>query len=366
MSAARKLRDANIAGISNIPSPREYWERFPVTPALRDQILGYREQAQRILAGQDRRILCVIGPCSIHDPEAGLEYAARLCELARKIRDSIFVVLRAYFEKPRTNIGWKGLIHDPDLNGTLDMRKGLEVARKFLLRVGELGVPVATEFVDLITPQYIADCVTWAAIGARTAESQAHRQLASGLSMPVGFKNGTGGSIKLAVDGVLAAQSRHGFLSVDEAGMVSQVVTTGNPWCHIVLRGSEARGSNYDATSVAGAQKALRELGLRPCIMVDCSHGNSKKDHLLQAVVLRDVITQRKAGNLAIIGFMMESHLKQGSQKPGNNPSGLAYGLSITDPCMGWEATQELLLETHHALGSSASSAFLRAAPAAW
>ena len=268
-------------------------------------------------------------------------------------RTRLLIVMRVYFEKPRTTVGWKGLIYDPHLNGSFDITTGLQMAREFLLQIGELGLLAAIEFVDPITPQYIADLYSWAAIGARTAESQTHRQMSSGLSMPVGFKNGTGGSIQLAVDGVVAAQAVQAFLGVDADGKASVVVTKGNPDTHIVLRGG-SRGPNYDTNSIADAVDRLQRSGVRTQLVVDCSHANCGKDHTKQRIAFHDLLEQRVAGNKTIVGMMLESHLFEGSQPiDERNPGNLKYGVSITDPCVGWEETVELLTTTHQALGSS-------------
>jgi len=346
----REIFDVNVREITPIFSPRELITSLPGSPRTRDTVLAARRQLQQILDGKDPRLIAIVGPCSIHDPKAGLEYASRLAQLARRIQDRIFLVMRVYFEKPRTSIGWKGLIHDPHLNGSFDMATGLRIAREFLLKVNELGLPAATEFVDTSTPQYIADLVSWAAIGARTAESQTHRQMASGLSMPVGFKNGTGGTIQLAVDAIVAAQYPHSFLGIDYEGRNSQVVTKGNPWGHLVLRGG-ARGPNYDAQSVAYAIDLLKKAGVRPNLIIDCSHGNSGKDHTKQPIVFRDVMQQRLAGNKHIVGIMLESHLFPGNQKLEGDPTKLKYGVSITDACIGWEETEALLTWAFEELG---------------
>lgn len=347
-----QLYDVNIREIQPLPPPKEYQARLPVTERVAETVVRGREAIARVIAGQDERLLIIVGPCSIHDPVAGLEFARRLKALAERLHDRLLIVMRVYFEKPRTTLGWKGLVYDPHLNGSYDIPRGLFMAREFLLQVGEMGLLAATEFVDPITPQYLADLVSWAAIGARTAESQTHRQMASGLSMPVGFKNGTGGSIQLAVDGVVTAQSPHAFLGVDGNGRASMVMTRGNPNCHIVLRGG-SRGPNYDAASVAEAVSLLRRAGVCTRLVVDCSHANSNKDHTRQALVFRDVLGQRLSGNAHIVGLMLEAHLVAGSQKlDERDPSTLRYGVSITDPCIGWEETEGLLTEAYEALGA--------------
>ncbi|MBI2855566.1 MAG: 3-deoxy-7-phosphoheptulonate synthase [Chloroflexi bacterium] len=347
-----QIHNVNIQRIQPLPSPKDYLEKLPITPRIAQLVGEGREQIARILRGEDDRILVIVGPCSLHDVNAGFEYAKRLKELADPLQDRLLVVMRVYFEKPRTTVGWKGLIYDPYLNGSFDITTGLQMARKFLLRVGELGVLAATEFVDPITPQYIADLVSWAAIGARTAESQTHRQMSSGLSMPVGFKNGTGGSIQLAVDGVVAAEAAQAFLGVDDNGKASVVVTKGNPNCHIVLRGG-SRGPNYDSASIADAVERLQRAGVSTRLVVDCSHANCSRDHTKERIAFHDVLNQRVSGNQNIVGVMLESHLHEGSQKlDEKNPSTLKYGVSITDPCIGWGETVELVTAAHQSLST--------------
>ncbi|MBI4340219.1 MAG: 3-deoxy-7-phosphoheptulonate synthase [Chloroflexi bacterium] len=339
-----QLRDLNVGSIRPLPSPRAYQEQLPITAKVASVVAEGREQVSRILRGEDQRFLVLSGPCSVHDTKAGWEYAQRLKALADQFRDRLLIVMRVYFEKPRTTVGWKGLVYDPHLNGSYDITGGLHTAREFLLRLGEMGVVAGTEFVDPITPQYFADLVSWAAIGARTSESQTHREMASGLSMPVGFKNGTGGSVQLAVDGVVTAQADHAFLGVDQEGKASIVITKGNPDCHIVLRGS-LRGTNYDAASVADAVERLTAANVRTQLVVDCSHGNCNKDHRLQRIAFYDVMRQRvEGGNRNIVGVMLESHLNAGNQKlDEKHPERLQYGVSITDPCVDWQETVELL-----------------------
>ena len=347
-----EIHDLNIQSIEPLPTPAEFIERFPVTPEIAQLVSEGREEIAAILRGDKDRFLVIAGPCSIHDIESATEYAKRLKKLADSVDDRILVVMRVYFEKPRTTVGWKGLIYDPYLNGSFEITTGLGMARDFMLRVGEIGLLSAIEFVDPITPQYIADLVSWAAIGARTAESQTHRQMASGLSMPVGLKNGTGGSVQLAVDGVVAAQAKQAFLGVDGNGRASTVVTKGNPDCHIVLRGG-SRGPNYDADSVADAVDRLQRAGVGTQLVVDCSHANCGRDHSKERVAFFDVLNQRLAGNSNLVGVMLESHINEGNQRlDESNPGALAYGVSITDPCINWEETEELLTKAHQALGS--------------
>jgi 3-deoxy-7-phosphoheptulonate synthase len=346
-----QIHDLNIQSIEPLPTPVEFIEKFPITPQIAQLVSDGREEIARILRGEGDRLLVIAGPCSIHDVESGLEYATRLKKLADAVQDRILVVMRVYFEKPRTTVGWKGLIYDPQLNGSFDITTGLGMAREFLLRVSDLGLLSAIEFVDPITPQYIADLISWAAIGARTAESQTHRQMASGLSMPVGLKNGTGGSVQLAVDGVVAAQAKQAFLGVDANGRASTVVTKGNPDCHIVLRGG-SRGPNYDADSVADAVDRLQRAGVSTQLVVDCSHANCGRDYTKERVAFFDVLDQRISGNSNLVGVMLESHLNEGNQRlDESNPGSLSYGVSITDPCINWEETEEILTSAHQMLG---------------
>ena len=346
-----QIHDLNIQSIEPLPTPVEFIDKFPITPQIAQLVSDGREEIAGILRGEGDRLLVIAGPCSIHDVESGLEYATRLKKLADAVQDRILVVMRVYFEKPRTTVGWKGLIYDPHLNGSFDITTGLGMAREFLLRVSDLGLLSAIEFVDPITPQYIADLISWAAIGARTAESQTHRQMASGLSMPVGLKNGTGGSVQLAVDGVVAAQAKQAFLGVDANGRASTVVTKGNPDCHIVLRGG-SRGPNYDADSVADAVDRLQRAGVSTQLVVDCSHANCGRDYTKERVAFFDVLDQRISGNSNLVGVMLESHLNEGNQRlDESNPGSLSYGVSITDPCINWEETEELLTSAHQKLG---------------
>ena len=346
-----QIHDLNIQSIEPLPTPVEFIEKFPITPQIAQLVSDGREEIAGILRGDGDRLLVIAGPCSIHDVESGFEYATRLKKLADAVQDRILVVMRVYFEKPRTTVGWKGLIYDPQLNGSFDITTGLGMAREFLLRVSDLGLLSAIEFVDPITPQYIADLISWAAIGARTAESQTHRQMASGLSMPVGLKNGTGGSVQLAVDGVVAAQAKQAFLGVDANGRASTVVTKGNPDCHIVLRGG-SRGPNYDADSVADAVDRLQRAGVSTQLVVDCSHANCGRDYTKERVAFFDVLDQRISGNSNLVGVMLESHLNEGNQRlDESNPGSLSYGVSITDPCINWEETEEILTSAHQMLG---------------
>ena len=334
--------DVNVTRTVRLSSPDALAERFPVSGRALETVLRYRREVQAILRGEDQRFLVIAGPCSIHDEEAALEYASRLRTLAEQVSDEILLVMRVYFEKPRTVLGWKGLIYDPHLDGSFAIQEGLERARRLLLEVNESGMPAATEFLDPIVPQYLADLVTWAAIGARTTESQTHRQMASGLSMPVGFKNTTAGSIKIAADAIQAARAPQGFLGIDHEGAAAEVYTAGNPDGHLVLRGGED-GPNYDAAAVASAQAILEKAGLPPRLIVDCSHMNAGKDHRNEGSVFRNVLGQRRDGNSGVVGVMLESHLNAGNQPLGEDPSELAHGVSITDPCIDWAETEALI-----------------------
>jgi 3-deoxy-7-phosphoheptulonate synthase len=345
-------RDVNVQGFAPLPPPAEIVRRLPLSDVVARHVLGARAAIGRVLDGEDRRLLVIVGPCSIHDVAAALEYAGRLRQLVETVRDELLIVMRVYFEKPRTTVGWKGLIYDPHLDGSNDLATGLFRARELLLHVNELGLSAATEFLEPFVPQYIADLVAWAAIGARTTESQTHRQLASGLSMPVGFKNGTGGSTQMAVDAVLAARTPHSFLGIDYDGRACVVTTRGNPAGHVVLRGG-SHGANYHAADVARVCAQLERAGLPERVIVDCSHANSGKDHRRQPVILRDVLAQRTAGDGRLVGCMLESHLFEGNQPHTGDSEALRYGVSITDACLGWEETADLLREAAGALRAS-------------
>ena len=344
------IHNVRVESITRLDPPSEYWRRYPLPESMREQVAGHRRQVEDILSGVDSRMLMIVGPCSIHDTEVGLDYARRLASLASAVSDRVLVLMRVYFEKPRTTVGWKGLINDPNLNGTYDVHEGMARARQFLLEVCGQGLPTATEFLEPFTPQYLGDVISWGAIGARTTESQPHRLMASGLSMPIGFKNGTGGSVDIAVDGIVAARSEHVFLGIDDDGYASVVKTKGNPGAHLVLRGGK-RGPNYDAASVASVQGMMEARGLAPNVVVDCSHANSNKDHRQQASVFNSVIEQR-AGNAGVVGLMLESNIREGSQSLGD-PSALEYGVSITDACVGWEETEELVRAAYARLGAA-------------
>lgn len=332
--------DVRVRDIKELVTPLILLSRHKESAETTRNILLTRSGIHRILNQTDDRLLIIVGPCSIHDVEAGLEYAERLMEVRRNLAADLLIVMRVYFEKPRTTVGWKGLINDPFLDGSYKINEGLEIARKFLLDVNELGMPAGIEFLDTITPQYTADLVSWGAIGARTTESQIHRELASGLSCPIGFKNGTDGSIRVAMDAIKTAASPHHFLSVTKAGRSAIIATTGNEDCHVILRGGKT--PNFDSANVEAACLSLATAGLAPRLMIDCSHANSQKQYQLQKEVAKNVASQVAIGDARIIGMMVESHLKEGRQEhiPGNP---LEYGQSITDACLGWQDTVELL-----------------------
>ena len=332
--------DVRIAGTKELISPAQIHEQFPLTEEAAGCTAKARDEIQDIMTGKDDRLVAVVGPCSIHDPEAALEYAGRLAELRAELAQDLMIVMRVYFEKPRTTVGWKGLINDPDLDNSYNVNKGLGIARQLLLSINELGVPAGCEYLDLITPQYTADTVAWGAIGARTTESQCHRELASGLSCPVGFKNGTNGNLKIAVDAIAAASHPHHFLSVTQEGRTAIFSSTGNQYCHIILRGGTNQ-PNYSAEHVQQSCDLLVGSELLPCIMIDFSHANSFKTFSRQREVCADVCAQIESGETRIFGVMIESHLVEGNQSvTGGGP--LTYGQSITDGCIGWAETEEL------------------------
>jgi 3-deoxy-7-phosphoheptulonate synthase len=342
MSQYKKLAtdDVRIREVKKLITPLALLDKLKESADSTQNILATRAEIHRILHQTDDRLLVVVGPCSIHDTKAGLEYARRLMEVRKNLEADLLIVMRVYFEKPRTTVGWKGLINDPHLDGSYQINEGLEIARKFLLDVNELGMPAGAEFLDMITPQYTADLVSWGAIGARTTESQVHRELTSGLSCPVGFKNGTDSGVRVAIDAIKTASTPHHFLSVTKEGQSAIFSTTGNEDCHVILRGGKK--PNYDKESVNEACASLSAAGLAPILMIDCSHGNSSKNYLLQKEVARDIAQQLSGGDTRIIGVMVESHLNEGRQDhtPGCQ---LEYGKSITDACLSWQDTVELL-----------------------
>jgi 3-deoxy-7-phosphoheptulonate synthase len=347
-----QVDDLNVISQVRLVSPELLHDELPLSEAAKQNVLAGRDTLKRIIEREDPRLFVVVGPCSIHDPVAALDYGRRLAALAKEIADAIFIVMRVYFEKPRTTVGWKGLINDPDLDDSFHIEKGLRIARKLLLDLNELGLPCGTEALDPITPQYLADLVSWSAIGARTTESQTHREMASGLSMPVGIKNGTDGSRAVAINALLSVSQPHAFLGIDPEGRCALTYTRGNRHAHIVLRGG-ASAPNYDTASVKRTEEELRKAGLAQTIMVDCSHGNSQKDPARQPLVFADVVHQVIGGNRSIVGAMIESNLEWGNQ-PLVERAKLRYGMSITDACIDWTTTEKALREAREKLVSAA------------
>ena len=345
------LQNLHVKGCQRLISPKALREELPISDVARKTVSSGREIIQKILLKQDERFLVVVGPCSIHDTKGALEYAERLNKVRIDLEERMVIMMRVYFEKPRTTIGWKGLINDPHLDGSNDIEEGLRRGRKLLLQIAELGLYAATEFLDPIVPQYTSDLVSWAAIGARTTESQTHRQMASGLSMPVGFKNGTDGSLKVAIDAMGAAMHPHSFIGIDEEGANCIFHTTGNCWGHVILRGG-AKRTNYDPESIGESLQRLGDAKLNPVVMVDCSHANSGKEPARQELVWNSIIEQRSAGNDGIIGSMVESNLFEGNQPIGDGKN-LKYGVSITDSCLSWDDTEKLLRAGYEKLTSS-------------
>jgi 3-deoxy-7-phosphoheptulonate synthase len=345
-AAAPATGNLRIRSLEPLVPPARLCNLLPLGPEAAATIVAGRRAVERVLAGEDPRLMAIVGPCSIHDVAAARDYATRLKALADGLADRLLVVMRVYFEKPRTTVGWKGLINDPHIDDTFDVATGLRLGRSLLIEIAALGLPTATEFLEPITPQYIADTIVLGAIGARTTESPTHRQMASGLSMPVGFKNSTDGSLQAAIDAMQAAKTPHSFLGIDNDGGTCVVSTTGNPWGVLMLRGGRS-GSNYSPEVMLEARTKLEKAGLPPRIIVDCSHANSGKDHTRQAAVWRDVLEQRAAGDTSIVGLMLESNIHAGAQPADRDRSKLAYGVSITDACIGWEETESLLREAH-------------------
>ncbi|MBI1348325.1 3-deoxy-7-phosphoheptulonate synthase [bacterium] len=346
------VHDVHVRSTVPLVAPRLLKLEEEVGDVALKTVVSARETVKRILTGDDERLMVIVGPCSIHDHTAALEYARKLKQLADVVADKIFVVMRVYFEKPRTTVGWKGLINDPHLNDTFDIGTGLRIARRILLEIVSMELPTATELLEPITPQYIDDLVGIAAIGARTTESPTHRQMSSGLSMPVGFKNGTDGNLQVAIDAMHAARHPHSFLGIDADGKTCIVNTNGNPWGFLVVRGGRT-GPNYDAASLAEAAEMLKKAKLSPRLVVDCSHANSNKDYTKQSICWNDCIRQRVEGNKNIIGLMLESNVEPGNQPLPADPSQLKYGVSITDGCIGWEETEQLLRDAYVQLGGT-------------
>jgi 3-deoxy-7-phosphoheptulonate synthase len=348
----RRIENLNVIALTPLITPEALKKQLPLTPTARETIASGRESVHAILDGTDPRFLVIAGPCSIHDTAVALEYAERLGRLAEALKTRLCILMRTYFEKPRTTIGWKGLIYAPRLDGEHDIPAGLFIARELLLKIAEMGQPIGTELLDPIVPQYIADLVSWASIGARTTESQTHREMASGFSMPIGFKNSTDGNLQVAIDAMISARGKHHFLGIDGQGQSCVVETRGNPASHLILRGGRGR-PNYDPVSVIDAIEHMKKANLPPRIVVDCSHANCGKRYELQAHVLRDVVQQRVEGNAALLGVMLESNLKPGNQPMPEKGRKLEYGVSVTDPCLGWETTEELLRQAYDKLGAA-------------
>ena len=336
---SERIDNLHVQSQQVLITPAELKKDIPLTEAAKQTVIAGRQTVMDILDRKDHRLFLVVGPCSIHDVEAAKDYAQRLKKLADEVSDTLYLVMRVYFEKPRTTTGWKGLINDPHINDTFKIEEGLHIARQLLVDLSEIGLPLATEALDPISPQYLSELISWFAIGARTTESQTHREMSSGLSSAVGFKNGTDGGLEVATNALLSVLSPHSFLGINQEGQVSIINTTGNPYGHIVLRGGSGK-PNYDSVNVAIAEKALEKAGASKNIMVDCSHANSNKDPALQPLVMENVTNQILEGNQSIIGLMIESHLKWGSQKIPANLEDLEYGVSITDACIDWETTE--------------------------
>lgn len=334
------VNNLNVLSQDVLITPEALKQDIPLTAKAEETVIEGRRTIQRILDGEVPRLLVVVGPCSIHDLDAARDYARRLKVLAEEVKDSLYIVMRVYFEKPRTTVGWKGLINDPHLNDTFEIEEGLHIARGLLVELAEMGLPLATEALDPISPQYLQDCISWSAIGARTTESQTHREMASGLSCPVGFKNGTDGSLDVAVNALQSVSHGHNFLGINQAGQVAIIRTRGNAYGHVVLRGGNGK-PNYDSVSVALAEQELAKAGVTANLMVDCSHANSNKDPGLQPLVLENVTQQILEGNRSIMGLMVESHINWGAQKINADRSKMEYGVSITDACIDWATTED-------------------------
>lgn len=347
--ARQQLENTNVEGYYLLASPQQLHQEFPAGPQSIQTVLEGRQIIQNILDGKDKRLFIVMGPCSIHDPKAALEYAQKLKVLSEKVKDHLYLVMRVYFEKPRTTVGWKGLINDPYMDDSFKIEDGLKMARKLLLDITAMALPTATEALDPITPQYLTELICWSAIGARTTESQTHREMSSGLSTPVGFKNGTDGNVEVAINAMKSALSSHHFLGIDPEGRISVFETKGNPYSHVVLRGGNKK-SNFDTESVKHCEELLQKEGLRQKIMIDCSHGNSNKDHRNQPKVFQTVIEQVVAGNQSIVGMMVESNLFEGNQPIPDDLNQLKYGVSVTDKCIDWPTTEKMILEAYEKL----------------
>lgn len=352
----KRTQDLHVVDTVELQSPKELKYDLPLSDASAEFVSTTRDTIKKILLKKDPRMLLIVGPCSIHDEQGALDYACRLKALSDDVSDSFVILMRVYFEKPRTTVGWKGYINDPHLDGTLDVAQGLRKARSLLIQITDMGLGTASEFLDPIVPQYIADIVGWVAIGARTTESQTHREMASGLSMPVGFKNSTNGNLQVAINAMKSSRIEHSFLGINQDGCTSIIKTSGNIWGHVILRGGAGK-TNYDAQSVAEAQAALEEAGLPPRLMIDCNHENSNKQPERQPEIMADVIEQRVSGNDSIMGIMMESNIHFGNQKVPVDLSELKYGVSITDGCLDWERTETAIREAHEKLSGVLTAA---------
>ncbi|MBN3922416.1 3-deoxy-7-phosphoheptulonate synthase [Nostoc sp. NMS4] len=342
------IDNANIENDRILLTPNEVKSKLPLTQLTEQRVLAYRQEIEDILDFKDRRKFIVVGPCSIHDPKAALEYSERLKILSERVKDNLLLIMRVYFEKPRTTVGWKGLINDPEMDDSFHVENGLLIARDLLLKITELGLPAGTEALDPIIPQYISELITWSAIGARTTESQTHREMASGLSMPVGFKNGTDGNIQVALNALQSARNPHNFLGINQNGQVSVFQTKGNGYGHVILRGGSQ--PNFDPANVKLVEEKLKQTNLPPRIVIDCSHGNTNKDYKLQGAVLENIIEQIVDGNTSIVGMMLESNLYEGSQPITGKKEELKYGVSVTDKCINWEETEKIILAAHEKL----------------
>jgi 3-deoxy-7-phosphoheptulonate synthase len=350
----RRIQDIHVLTTEPLIAPNLLKNEMPVDEGIARTVVDARETIREMIAGRDRRMLCIVGPCSIHDPDAALDYAHRLAKLKDAVADRLYVMMRVYFEKPRTTVGWKGLINDPHMDDSCDMREGLRIARRLLLDINRLGLAAGTELLDPITPQYIADLVAWTAIGARTTESQTHREMASGLSMPVGFKNTTEGNLQVAINAIQSARRPHSFLGITQEGMSAVIRTSGNPDAHIVLRGGHT--PNFDARSIQECARMLASAALEPRMMVDCSHAQTSKDFTKQPSVMKTLVDQVSAGSDAIMGVMLESNIEAGNQPVSSNRSQLKYGVSVTDPCIDWPTTERCLLDAAAALGATGTT----------
>jgi 3-deoxy-7-phosphoheptulonate synthase len=345
----KRTENVNIVAIQALPSPGEIKTTVPSNDKADQLVFESRQVIQNILSGKDKRQLLVVGPCSIHDPEAAYDYAKKLVTLHQELSDKLYIIMRVYFEKPRTTLGWKGLINDPDLDESYNIEKGFRLARKVLLTILDMGLPTGSEMLDTLNPQYISDLVCWGSLGARTTESQPHREMSSGLSMPIGFKNATTGDPKAAIHAVEVAKHPHSFLGVDQDGKIAIVKTKGNPYGHLILRGGD-NSPNFDPITIGECAKILETAGLCSKILIDCSHGNSRKKHINQVKVFKNILSQIKEGNSPIFGAMLESNLVEGNQKIASDLSQLTYGQSVTDECIGWDTTEALLRLAHRSI----------------